>query len=110
MVKKLIIGALVVIALLVVAVPYIRVEVLTAMHGEEFEDEYRQTSMITDIEYFKVFSYSSSSAKVYYVIADHMAADMITFVKRDGKWVMNVWETIWAKMGSADDLIWPYYG
>jgi hypothetical protein len=65
--------------------------------------------MIDDIEYFKVMEYSKTSAHVYYVTKNRTSADLFTFSKKDGQWVIEKWTTIWSRSGSADGFIWPYY-
>lgn len=95
--------------LLILVVPYIRVEILTWKHGSEFSTLYRLTNMIDDIDYFKVMNYSDTSASVYYVTSNRSAGGLVTFNQQDGQWVLEKWKAIWSKTGSADDYIWPYY-
>ncbi len=94
--------------LLVWGVSLIRNEILTARYGEQFEDGYKQCNMISGIEYLKVMEYCETDAKVYYVSAHNTGADLFTFHREDGQWVMTRWETIWSTSGSASDCVWPY--
>lgn len=96
-------------AFIILIAPYIKVEVLTWQHGSEFASLYRQGNIIDEIEYFKVMEYSEASAKVYYVTGNRSAGILITFIQQDGKWVIEKWDAIWSKSGSADDFIWPFY-
>lgn len=95
--------------LIILIVPYIRVEILTKQHGLEFETLYELTHMIDGIDYFKVMDYSDTSARVYYVGTNRSTGNFLRFVRKDGQWVLIGWDTIWSKSGSADDFIWPYY-
>ncbi len=107
--KKRIKWIVLLIFLAVLFSPYLKVEYLTWRHGDEFTDGYQQTNMIEEVEYLKVMGYSDTNAKVYYVLGDHAAAVLITFVKQGNQWVMDIWEAIWSRSGSADGFIWPYY-
>lgn len=84
----------------------LRCEVLTIQHGNEFENGYMQTNMISEPDYLKVLNYSNISARVYYV--NKYSGNVISFIKKDSSWHMTEWDTIWSKFGSADDFIWPY--
>lgn len=95
--------------LIILIVPYIRVEILTSKYGAEFSTLYKLSNMLDDIDYFKVIDYSSTSAQVYYVAKDKAAAHLFRFVRKDGQWILERWDTIWSKTGSADGFIWPYY-
>lgn len=57
----------------VLALPYLRAEILTARYGEAFADTYRQSGMIDEIACFKVTAYSEQSAAVFYVTKGHGA-------------------------------------
>lgn len=67
--------------------------------------------MIDSIEYLRVLNYNKkkSTAKVLYIAAEHSSANIFYFKKKNGLWIMDSWDTIWSKTGSADDFIWPYY-
>ena len=62
----------------------IRCEIITAQHGQEFENLYLQTRMIDENDYLKVMDYSNSTARVYYV-RKHSMGNLITFNKQDGQ-------------------------
>lgn len=93
-----------------VIIPYGKVELLTAIHGSEFENGHLQTNMIDGIAYLKVMTYSAHIAKVYYVEEGKTAGHIIEFSK-DGTsgWEYIKWETVWSTSGSASGFIWPYY-
>ncbi|MBB6217231.1 hypothetical protein HNQ80_003350 [Anaerosolibacter carboniphilus] len=95
--------------LIFLIVPYIRVEILTWQHGSEFATLYRLTNMIDGIDYFKVMDYSDTSARVYYVGNNRVTGSLLRFIRKDGQWVLERWDTVWSRTGSADDFIWPYY-
>lgn len=86
---------------------FIRCEILTAQHAQEFSELYKLTNMINKIDYLKVMEYSEDNARVYYVTKNSFG-NMITFVKQDNHWDMVNWETIWSASGSADGVVWPY--
>ena len=86
----------------------VRCEILTYTHKDEFIDEYKQTSMIENVDYLKILDYSDEEAKVYYVSENEEAGNIITFQKENYSWIMKNWETIWSTTGSADGFVWPY--
>lgn len=92
-----------------VVVPYVRVEILTYKYGDQFQELYKQINIISDIEYLKVIEYSDEITKVCYVSKNHQSSNVITFKQQDETWILDSWETIWSKTGSADGFIWPYY-
>lgn len=53
--KKKIKIIVIVALILIILVPYIFVEGNTLLFGSEFKNQYKQTNMIDDIEYYKVF-------------------------------------------------------
>lgn len=106
-IKTKVIMLLLVISILLV--PYIYVEFQTAIYGETTQNLYKQTSMIEDNNFQKVFFYSDKKAKVLY--ADENNINMCTFHKANGdEWTLAEWETIRSRQGSADGFIYPYYG
>ena len=107
--RKLVLFLVLVLIICVIILPYVRVEILTMLHKDEFATEYTQTNMVDDIEYLKVMEYSDQIAKVYYVIQNHEGAELITFERREHIWTMVKWESVWSKTGSASEFIWPYY-
>lgn len=65
---RLIAGIVVGYLLGVMIVPYIKVEILTLLHGKEFSGLEQQTNMLAESEYFKVFAFDKEYlAQVYYV-------------------------------------------
>ena len=103
---RLIAGIVVGYLLGVMIVPYIKVEILTLLHGQEFSGLEQQTKS----EYFKVFAYDREHlAQVYYVEKNHSSGNLFTFIKEDEEWKLYQWDTIWSLSGSADDIIWPFY-
>lgn len=82
-------------------------EVLTSQHGEEFTELYKLSNMIDEVDHLKVMKYSDTTAKVYYV-TENTVGDLFTFIKQNGEWELEKWETVWSKSGSADGFIWPY--
>lgn len=95
--------------LIILTVSYIKVEILTWKHGPEFKNAYILNNLTDEIDYFKVMDYSETSAQVYYVTKARSSGDLFRFARKDGHWVLEKWETIWSRTGSADDFIWPYY-
>lgn len=93
----------------IIAKPYVEIEKRTDKYGKQFEDGYKQTGMIDEIEYYKVFEYSGDKAKIYYVSENYESGDYIWFKKSGSEWKMERWETVWAKRGSADGFTNPYY-
>lgn len=88
----------------------LRCEVLTLLHGDEFETVYKENTMIGEIDYLKVLDYSDTSARVYYVSANKSGADVLIFKKQNGIWYYEAWEqTVWSSTGSASEVIWPYW-
>ena len=105
--KKLII-AFIAIPLVFWGIPMAVCETQTYLHGSEFDGLQGQTRMIGDVDYWKVMSYSSESATVYYVKEDG-GGSTVAFSKQGDAWVLDRWDTIWSRTGSADDFIWPYF-
>ena len=85
-------------------------EFLTGMYGKYFTENYRENTMIGEIDYLKVLDYSDSLARVYYVTENNGSGEILVFSKENDVWVYKEWEkTVWATMGSADDIMWPYW-
>ena len=87
--------------------PYVKNEILTYLHGDEFIGLQKSTNMIGDVDYLKVLAYSYNFARVYYF--DNEGGDILGFERSNGHWKSVLWNTVWSKMGSADDYIWPYF-
>lgn len=114
--KKRKIIAIVLLGALIIFVggSYLRVEILTALYGKQVEDLYNASGWVNKVTYYKVMTYSSDKAEVYYAdLADDDETSNATFLyyfkKVDNEWVLDKWECIWAELGSADKLTWPYY-
>lgn len=93
----------------ILAVPYVKAELLTAWHGEEFAQEYKQCGMIDQIEYFKITSYNDEDACVFYVTGAHSSGVRMNFSGGAGNWKLSDWSAVWSDSGSADGFCWPYY-
>ena len=106
---KAIIRLVFVVLSLIVVFPYMKAELNTWLHGAEFRNLYKSTGMIEGIEYFRVLDYSATHSKVFYVSTDHVAGNLLIFSKTDSGWVLDHWETVWSRSGSASKLTWPYY-
>ncbi len=93
----------------------IKCEVLTHKHYDEFKDAYKQNTMLDDMEYFKVLSYSPyrtyDFAQVYYVSKGNTAGNVLTFkFNHDAElWEEISCSTIWSTTGSASEVIYPYW-
>lgn len=81
----------------------------TALYGNEFTTQYRQTNIISNIDCLKVIHYSETNATVYYVSKGKAAGNMLYFSRDGSDWAMSSWETIWSSSGSADSVPWPYF-
>ena len=107
--KRLIILLLVIIIpILIWIASLVKCEVLTYKHGKEFESLYKQTNMLDKQKYCKVLDYSDTCARVYYVGVNRETGNVIWYIKKDGNWELDEWDTVWSKTGSADGFIWPY--
>lgn len=109
--KKIIFIVLTIVVFLIIWIfsPYIKAEILTYKYGEMFEEEYMQTNMIDEIEYYKVVDYSDTMAKVLYVEKNHITGNLIVFTKDNNNWKLLLWKAVWSTTGSADEFMWPYY-
>ena len=111
--KKKIAAILMIIAIIVIVPvsPYIKAEYLTYKYGNEFEDLYKETHMIDNVDYCKVLEHSSSYAKVLYVARDS-GIHIFEFCYIEDRWQRSDWKVVWSKSGSADILdykMWPIY-
>ena len=97
------------ILLLFVILSYAKVEFLTWKYGDQFAELYKMSNMLDNIAYYKVMKYSDEYAEVYYVQGEHLGAELFRFYKENNEWILETWSTIWAKHGSAQDFIWPFY-
>lgn len=94
--------------LLVWGISVLKCEILTYKYGDQFEERYQDTNMISSIDYIKVLSYTDDAALVYYVLEDKAAGCVLEFYEDNGKWSFGGWDAVWSKSGSADGFIWPY--
>ena len=91
--------------LLAFMIPYIAHGVLTLLHGGEFMQSF-DYRMEGEAELFRVITYTSDLARVYYV--GGTAGFVREFSQNDGVWEVVSTGTIWAYFGNADGFIWPY--
>ena len=83
-------------------------EILTIRHIDEFSFE--EIEIISEISFKRILSYTPWRAKIYCVSDDHRLGSVIEFVKQDGNWVYDSWDTYWTKLGgNADRSLWPYF-
>lgn len=88
----------------------IKCNVLTLLHGNEFKEVYKETTMIGDIDYLRVLDYSDTYANVYYVSENKTGGDVLQFINRNNVWECSSWKTVWSGTGgSASEVIWPYW-
>ena len=73
-----------ILCVLVIGIPYMNLEIKTYKYGDQFKDRYTDTNMIESIEYYKVFSYSETKAKVLYVELGHETVNLVWFKKENG--------------------------
>lgn len=85
---------------------FIKCEILTSLHEDEFKNGYLTTGVLDKPKYYKVINYSQNHAKVYYV--DKNSGSILYFYKIDTKWYFDKWSTVWSLTGTADDMVWPY--
>lgn len=109
--KRLIIIIVALVLICILAFPYIKAEYYTYKYGEQFEDLYLLTNMISDVEFYRVVEYADTRAKVYYVESGGLTTNYVYFIRENEseEWKMSQWETVWSKYGSASDAAWPYY-
>ena len=99
--------------LLIIFVPYIKVEILTMLYGEQFEELHNASGWVDEINFYKIMKYKDDYAEVYYVSIDDAGENeggfLYKFIKEDDEWILDNWNCIWSKHGNADEFIWPYY-
>ncbi len=107
----IIISAIILVPLIIWLSSLLKCEVLTHKYYDDFSEIYKQNAMLseTEMEYFKVLSYSDETADVYYVEKDMTAGIVLTFEKENGSWIETNWHTVWAVSGSASETIYPYW-
>ena len=93
--------------LLIVLLPYITHEILTQLHGEEFQESF-QYGMEAEADLFRVLSYSRNFARVYYVGATQ--GHVLEFSRNDGIWEFQNGRLVWCQNGSIKpSFVWPYF-
>lgn len=105
--KKRMFWIFVIIIMFVLILPYAVVEVNTIIWGDEFKEEYKQTGMISDINYYKVFYVIDDKAKIYYV--DRDTGTFVYFVRDGDMWKLDEYQTVWSQNGSASGVTFPFY-
>lgn len=91
-------------------ISFIRCEIMTHLHYDEFTKAYQQNAMLSDkMETFKILDYSDNAATVYYIGEGYSGGDVLEFEWQDGAWHESGWRTIWSASGSASEVIWPYW-
>ena len=84
----------------------IKCEILTKQFGEEFMGLEQSVDMMSKAKTLKVLEYSMYLARVYY--KNEEVGNVFQFKKENGEWLVEYWNTIWSKSGSAEGFIWPY--
>ncbi len=110
---KIIFLSVVIIFMVVWLGTLLKCDILTILHGEEFEfisddEEYS----FGKIDYLKVMEYNDTYAKVYFIYNGYNGNDiafLVNFSKEDGQWTYSSPHTIWATQGSASEVIFPYW-
>lgn len=87
----------------------IKCEILTHKYHDDFEQAYKQNTMLGEMEYFKVLSCDENTAEVYYVSKSMTDANVLIFQNNNGVWQEISWKTIWSTSGSASEVIYPYW-
>lgn len=103
--KKLITISLILFVLL--AIPYVNAETLTRLHGDETKTLYEQTGIISSDNYQKVLKYTDDTAEVLYITNNDISK--CCFIKKDDTWILDSWNCISSKSGSASDFTYPFY-
>ena len=86
----------------------VKCEILTYKYGEEFDQLWKEETMLINPEYWKVLKYRNNEASVYYVAPEGKGGTVLFFIRDEGEWKISGWGPGWSKYGTADDLIWPY--
>lgn len=114
-VKKCIARVLLVCLIIAPFIFYIPIEVKTALFGSQFRDVY-ETGIDPELSviYYKVFSISDKSAKLYIVEGEngqHKIGSYYWFFKENGKWNLDSYgQILWTTFGgSASEFSFPPY-
>jgi len=108
--KRFTAGLIIVVVLVIALVaPYIKNEYLTARYGDQFEELYKQTTMIERVDYLKVMEYTPTHAKICYVTKGENI-NVIEFSKiGSDDWQISAWRCMWSSTGSAGEFMYPFY-
>ena len=107
LIKKIVIIGITVCLLMTFFLPFTKHGILTLLYGAEFEGLYIQDNWISDVDSFRVLSYSSNYARVYYI---GTIGSVLEFSKESEVWVLTFSQTVWSNAGgNADGFIWPYF-
>ncbi|MBS6396322.1 MAG: hypothetical protein KH452_04100 [Clostridiales bacterium] len=87
--------------------PYVKAEILTYQHKQEFENLTDNIWPINAVEFMRVIDYSSSEATIY--CDNSLAVFVCYFHKNNDTWELVTWKCIWARYGNADEWFYPYY-
>lgn len=87
----------------------IKCEILTHNYYDDFALAYTENTMLGEMEYFKVLKCDGKTAEVYYVEKEMLMAHVLTFENQNGSWVETSWWTVWSSIGSASEVIYPYW-
>ena len=87
----------------------IKCEILTNKYYDDFEYASTNTTILGEIEYFKVLNCDNKKAEIYYVSKGMTGGDVLTFEKENDIWTQTNWETVWSTTGSASSVIYPYW-
>lgn len=107
--RKYIIITILILSIVLIAFPYIKVEIHSYMYADEFKDIINENSMFNDYEYYKVMNYKKYNAEILCIAKNHTASFLIYFDKQEGSWYLDDWKCVWSKSGTADGFIWPFY-
>ena len=88
----------------------LKCEILSQKYVHQFEDAYKEHTMLMECEKIKVLEYSETSASVYYITQGRGSGSVLRFERKSvtEEWEFVAWEVIWSTSGSADEFIWPY--
>lgn len=86
----------------------VKCEILTYKHGAEFDQSWKNETMLLEPEYWKVLKYRNNKASVYFVSPEGKGGTVLYFTLKETGWEISDWGPGWSKYGTADDWIWPY--
>lgn len=107
--KLMLILVAIAIPIIIWASSLIKCEVLTHKYYDDFEQAYKQNTMLGQMEYFKVLRCDGETAEVYYVSKGMTDASVLTFENSNGAWKETAWQVIWSTTGSASEVMYPYW-